>query len=143
MAHELLADKKDLLLPGQKEAVVIFVLKKNGKPYAVAFEESGKGYAGDVKVMVGFDLATGDLAGIGIGSLSETPGVGTRVKEESFTLQFKGMSKNSTFKLKKDKGAIDGVTGATRSSRAVAAAVEKAKAFYEEHEKEIKALVGP
>jgi electron transport complex protein RnfG len=137
---EILADKKELAIEGQEKPTVFFVLKKDGKPYGVAIESAGKGYAGDISVMVGFNLQTGNLEGIGIGAMSETPGVGTRTKEDSFTMQFRGMSKNTVFKIKKDGGGIDAVTGATFSSRGVALAVTKAKAFYDQHQQEIKKL---
>jgi electron transport complex protein RnfG len=130
--EELLAEKKYLDL-GEGEPRLFFVIKKEGAPYAVALEDFGPGFAGDLGVMTGFILETGDLVGIGVTSMSETPGVGTRVTEESFTLQFRGMSKDSNFMVKKDGGDIDAVSGATISSRAVATAIRRAKDFYTEN----------
>ena len=140
LEDKLLAEKKELAIEGG-EPVVFFVLEKDGAPYAVAIEDSAKGFGGELGVMVGVNLETGDLAGIGITTHSETPGVGTRVTEDSFTMQFRGISKDSVFKVKKDGGDLDAVTGATVSSRAVAEAIGKALQFYQEHEAEIKDLV--
>jgi electron transport complex protein RnfG len=130
--EELLAEKRYLDL-GEGELRLFFVVKKDGEPYAVALEDFGTGFGGDLGVMVGFKLETGDLVGIGVTSLAETPGVGTRVTEESFTLQFQGMSKDSNFKVKKDGGDIDAISGATVSSRAVATAIGRARDFYQEN----------
>lgn len=127
--ENLLAEKRYLSLDGE-EPVLFFVIRKGGEPYAVALEEYGQGFGGDLGVMVGFHLESGDLVGIGITTMSETPGLGTRVKEALFAEQFRGMSRDAVFKVKKDGGEIDAITGATVSSRAVAQAIEQAEAFY-------------
>jgi electron transport complex protein RnfG len=138
--ENLLAEKKYLDL-GEGEPVLFFVIQKDGKPFAAALEDFGAGYAGDVGVMVGFELATGNLVGIGITSHSETAGLGSRVTEESFTLQFRDMSKDAVFKVKKDGGEIDAVAGATLSSRAVVQGIEKANAFYQANQERIKEAI--
>jgi electron transport complex protein RnfG len=140
MEEKLLAEKKYLDI-GEEEPVLFFVIQKDGKPYAVALENFGPGYGGDVGVMVGFVLETGDLVGIGIASHQETPGVGNRVEEDFFTLQFQGMSNKAVMKVKKDGGDIDAVSGATVTSRAVAQAIERANAFYQEHREAIKEAI--
>ena len=99
----------------------------------MTLEGFGKGFGGDLGVIVGFDLATGDLVGVGITTLSETPGLGTRVREPAFRAQFEGMSGAGPFKVTKDGGDIEVVTGATISSRAVAEAVTGAKGTWDEH----------
>jgi electron transport complex protein RnfG len=72
--------------------------------------------------------------------MSETPGVGTRVREEGFTAQFTGLS-GDTFMVKKDGGTIDAITGATVSSRAVTDAVTAAMKAFRENEAAIRAAV--
>jgi electron transport complex protein RnfG len=140
---ELLAEKKTLMITeeGEEKEVVFFVVNRDGEPFGVAIEDFGKGFGGDLGVMVGFNLDTGDLAGIGITSHTETPGVGNRVEEESFLLQFRGMGGGAVFKVKKDGGEIDAVTGATISSRAVAAAIENAGKFYKANQEQIKEII--
>jgi electron transport complex protein RnfG len=140
-AEESLLAEKQLLDLGEEEPQLIFVIKKDNKPYAVALEDFGQGFGGALGVMVGFKLESGDLVGIGITTLAETPGVGTRVKENTFTEQFRDMRKDTTFKVKKDGGDIDAISGATISSRAVAQAVAQASAFYKKHEAQIKKTV--
>jgi len=78
---------------------------------------------------------------IGITTMAETPGVGTKVRDASFLKQFHGMAADTAFQVKKDGGQIDAVTGATVSSRAVAQAIEKAAAFYAEHRDAIVAAI--
>ncbi len=134
---ELLAEKI-LLDLGEKEPLLVFVIKKDGTPYAVAFEKFGPGFGGNLGVMSGFKLEDGNMVGIGITTLSETPGVGTRVTEQVFLDQFKRMTPNAIYKVKKDGGSIDAVSGATISSRAVAFAISQAKNFYEKHQEQIK-----
>ena len=135
----LLAEKMFLDV-GEKEPVLFFVVKKEGEPYAVALENFGTGFGGDLGVMAGFTLESGELVGIGITTLSETPGLGTRVKDDVFTGQFPGMP-GPVYKVKKDGGAIDAVSGATISSRAVAEAITRAKEFFEAHQEEIRQAV--
>ena len=91
--------------------------------------------------MIGVDLESAGLTGIGVTTMSETPGVGTRVREPAFAAQFAGMPGNSIFKVKKDGGPIDTITGATISSRAVADAVGAAMATFREHEDAIRDAV--
>lgn len=77
------------------------------------------GSQGMVEVIAGMDIE-GKLVGISVGGsgFSETPGLGSKVKEEGFTSQFTGLS--TPIELKQD---VDAVTGATVSSRAVVDAV--------------------
>ena len=79
--------------------------------------------------MIGFDTKTDDLIGIGITTMSETPGVGTRAKEDAFLKQFKGMKKDTVFKVKADGGQVDAVSGATVTSRPSVKRFAKARRF--------------
>lgn len=137
LEEELLAEKRYVDI-GAEEPLLLFPVRKEGEVVAVALEGVGSGFGGDLGVMVGVDLQSSDLAGVGVTTMSETPGVGTRVREPSFTKQFRGMPGSTVFRVKKDGGGIDAVTGATVSSRAVAAAVESAVTVYRDHESEIR-----
>ena len=140
LEEELLAEKRYVDIGG-KEELLFFVVKEDGEPAAVALEGIGQGFAGDVGVMVGVDLATGDVTGMGVTTMSETPGVGTRVREPAFAAQFAGMAGDTVFKVKKDGGPIDAITGATISSRAVADAVAAAMVTFRENEDAIRDAV--
>ena len=87
---------------------------------------SEKGYSGLVKIMVGFNPDE-SIKNIVVLEQKETPGLGTKMKEEKFMRQFRG-KKPSEFNLKptKDGGDIDALTGATISTRAFGEAAQMA-----------------
>jgi len=110
----------------------IFVGVFDGKRNTVAFETFGKGYGGDIGVMVAVNVENDKIVGVGVTTHSETPGLGARVKTESdFTAQFKGLSIQEPYKVRGDGGNIDAVSGATFSSRGVCSAVNSAEEIYQ------------
>jgi electron transport complex protein RnfG len=109
-----------------------FVAVYDGEPRGVAFETSGKGFGGDVGVMVGIDVKDDKLLGVGVTTHSETPGMGARAKTDpNFVAQFKGLSVEKPFKVTADGGSINALSGATITSRAVSAATTDADKIYE------------
>jgi len=121
--NDLIADRKKIKI--NEEEILLFIGKKHDKPWAIAYESIGGGFGGDLKVMVGYDLQKNKLTGVQIIDHKETPGVGSRVTEDQFTKQFKGLDININFATQKDGGKIDGITGATYSSRGVSEAIKK------------------
>ena len=101
----------------------------------MALEAKGKGYGGDVGVMVGFNVANDTLAGIGTTTLKETPGLGMRIAEPGFTGQFRGIA--APVGLKSQGGSIDGISGATISSSGAVTAVNLAAEAYKALKPEI------
>ena len=69
-------------------------------------------------MIVGFD-AEFNVTGVEYISMSETPGLGTRAKEEPFASQFNG-------KPARDFSEIEALTGATVTSKAVNKAINQA-----------------
>ena len=115
-----------------------FVGVVDGKPDAVVFESSGKGFGGDVNIVLGVNIDTNKLIGVGVTTHSETPGVGSRAKTDpTFVSQFKGQPINQVFKVKADGGQVDAISGATITSRAVSAALTSAAKVYEQLKPEI------
>ncbi len=100
----------------------------------------GKGYAGDeLALVVGIDN-NGNITGMRVVSHSETPGLGARATEESFYTQFDSRSSENVF-VASSTGAsslneIDAITGATKTSRGVVNAVNRACKYYQEYLKE-------
>jgi electron transport complex protein RnfG len=82
-----------------------------------------RGYGGPIQMVVGLDR-NGKVLGASIVSMNETPGLGTRVKDEpAFLEQFRGlMSETIDDEVRK----TDAITGATKSSRGVRHGVEAA-----------------
>jgi len=120
-------DRKRFRVDGR--SVMVFPAMTGGRVTSVAFETSGKGYGGNIGVMVGFDLKSDTLTGIGITTLKETPGLGMRVTEHGYTTQFKGHSAEAVA-LTKNGGDIQAVAGATISSTGTVNAVQQAIAIY-------------
>ncbi len=85
--------------------------------YCVSVAENG--FGGAVNMMVGVDTA-GSVCGVKIVSLSETPGIGTKVKSDGFLATFQG---NQLFVIGEN---FDGISGATVSSKAVVRGVNRA-----------------
>ncbi len=120
-------DRKKFTVDGR--TVTVFPAMAGGELTGVAFETSGKGYGGDIGVMVGFDVRALTLSGIGITTMKETPGVGSRVAEHGYTTQFRGHGIDSVA-LKNDGGDIDAVAGATISSTGTVNAVRDAVTIF-------------
>lgn len=90
---------------------------KQKKLIGYVFKAGGKGYSSVVETLVGI-FVDGKISAIKVISLNETPGLGMRVKEDTFTDQFS--QQNSL-----DLSSIQAITGATISSRAVIDSVMK------------------
>lgn len=101
----------------------VYIIYEDGEKAGYAFMASGSGYGGNIDILVGLDSGFG-IKGVSILSQTETPGVGNKITESSFTDQFKGLSA-SDIALKSEGGKIDAITGATISSRAVVNAVKE------------------
>ncbi|MDO8733909.1 MAG: RnfABCDGE type electron transport complex subunit G [Elusimicrobiota bacterium] len=84
-----------------------------------------KGYSGQIESLVGLDRDF-KITGVKILSQNETPGLGAKISEKNFLLQFIGKFSEKVL-LKKDNksGEIDGITSATISSRAITDAIRK------------------
>jgi electron transport complex protein RnfG len=109
-----------------------FVAVIGGQPRGVALESSGKGYGGDVGLMVGIDTADSKILGVGVTTMSETPGLGARAKSDpKFSAQFKNRPLSEPVKVTQDGGTINAISGATITSRAVSSGVADALALYE------------
>lgn len=109
-----------------------FVGVFGGKANSVAFESTGKGFGGDIGVMIGVNLTDDKIVGVGVTTHSETPGIGARAKTDpAFAAQFKGMPIEETFQVKTDGGQVDALSGATVTSRGVCAALTDAGKIYE------------
>ena len=105
---------------------------------AVAMEGFGSGYGGSIGVMVAVNVENDQILGIGVTTHSETPGLGSRAKDDpSFARQFRGMSLKDPIKLRADGGEIDALSGATVTSRGVAGGVQFVSEVYRQMKTEI------
>lgn len=110
-----------------KDSVEVYPAFKNNEFVGAAIIGSTeKGFSGLIKIMVGF-TPDGTIKNIEVLEQKETPGLGTKMKDEKYLAQYR--EKNpSKFNLKvaKDGGEVDALTGATITSRAFGEAVQMA-----------------
>lgn len=123
--------EKTYITTSDNKRLVMYPVRKNGKIIALAIKSyTNRAFGGKMEVMVSITL-DGCISGYKIIDHKETPGLGTKVTEKSFSDQFKGINpKKVDFRVKKDGGDIDAVTAATISSRAVIDAIQRAHDAY-------------
>jgi Na+-translocating ferredoxin:NAD+ oxidoreductase subunit G len=110
----------------------VFVGKFDDKANTVVLESFGKGYGGDIGLMVAINMEDDTIVGAGVTTHSETPGLGATAKDDpGFVSQFKGLPIEETFKVTNDGGKVNAMSGATITSRAVCAAATEAGGIYQ------------
>jgi electron transport complex protein RnfG len=110
----------------------VFVGKFDDKANTVVLESFGKGYGGDIGLMVAINMEDDTIVGAGVTTHSETPGMGARAKDDpGFVSQFESLSINDAFKVTADGGRVNAMSGATITSRAVCAAATEAGGIYQ------------
>ena len=107
------------------DAVVYEVYDANGDFFGYCVEAAGKGFGGDIGLMVGYN-ADREILGVRVVSHSETPGLGAKITNDSFLTQYAGQVGEVT--LGED---VDAIVGATVSSKAVTAGINLATASLE------------
>ena len=110
------ADEFAEVSPGESSGVdFVYEVRQSGQTIGYAVKETVQGYGGSIEVLTGMESG-GILRGISVGGpdFKETEGLGARAKEPEFTDQFAG--KTPPLKLGE---TIDGISGATITSRAV------------------------
>ncbi len=107
----------------------VFKSLKGGEVIGRVYSVESKGYGGVISIAVGIDN-TGKTTGVKIVSHSETPGLGSKTQDEPFISQLVGIAPKEALTVVKvssgKKEAIDAVSGATISSKAVVKAVQEA-----------------
>lgn len=99
-----------------------------GNTVGCAINVETLGFGGPIAIKVGFDV-NGIIWNTKVLSQAETPGLGAKCTEPSFSDQFKGFNPGEKkLAVKKDGGDVDAITASTITSRAytvgLAAAVE-------------------
>ena len=117
---------------------VFYVARKNGAFAGTAFEASSdQGYGGKITILVGV-ASDNTIYGIEVLEQKETPGLGAQITKPSFTDQFQHKNIVKTkWKVKKDGGDINAITGATISPRAVLDALRAGLKVYIDNQKAI------
>jgi electron transport complex protein RnfG len=104
---------------------------------AAVQSHSNKGFSGEIKVMVGFDV-DGNIVNYAVLEQMETPGLGTKMvdwfKTDKGKQNILGMDGGSDrLKVTKDGGEVDAITAATISSRAFLESIRLAYAAYNDN----------
>lgn len=111
-------------VPGE----VWLALDGQGNRIGTVLKAAKQGYGGPVPVIVSIDTGNRIVA-VRVASaaegLKETPGLGLKATEEPFRSQFAGKTAAET-RLVREGGAIDAITGATITSRAVTDGIREA-----------------
>lgn len=110
--------------------------------YNLAYDELGNtvgcainvapvGFGGPIAIKVGFDV-NGVIWNTKVLSQAETPGLGAKCTEASFSDQFKGFDPaQKKLSVKKDGGDVDAITASTITSRAYADGLDTASKVFQ------------
>ena len=122
---------------GTKEPMSIFRARQHGQPVAAILTAvAPDGYNGKIKILIGVSYE-GEILGVRVVDHRETPGLGDAIetRRSDWILGFDGKStqiiEQKQWRVKKDGGAFDQLTGATITPRAIVKAVFKALSYYE------------
>ncbi|HPF57555.1 MAG TPA: electron transport complex subunit RsxG [Candidatus Competibacteraceae bacterium] len=139
-------DRLDIVAPewlGTDQPVTIYRARKNGQPVALfATPTAPDGYSGPIQLLIGV-YADGTLAGVRVLAHKETPGLGDGIeaRRSPWILAFTGKSLTDPpleqWKVKRDGGAFDQLTGATITPRAVVKAVRRFLEYVQKHQEQL------
>jgi electron transport complex protein RnfG len=134
----------DKALLGSTDPIEVFIPMRDRQPVAAIFASiAPNGYNAPIHLLVGISAQTNSISGVRAISHRETPGLGDLIesRKSNWILQFNGTSSDSPtaadWRLKKDDGAFDSITGATVTPRAVVAAVHNTLLFFDAHKEEL------
>jgi electron transport complex protein RnfG len=102
----------------------IYMVKKNGESVGYCINLEGKGFGGSMNLMVGYRTDK-TICGVSVVSHAETPGVGDKATKAQHLAQYIGLSGKMTI-AKNGNADITAISGATVSSKAIHAALERA-----------------
>ena len=138
--NDLLTDRievRDPELLGTDASVPVYRARLAGRPVAAILEAvAPDGYSGSIRLLVGV-TPDGRLLGVRVLEHQETPGLGDAIEERrsdwirSFDGRSLGQPLAARWRVRKDGGDFDELTGATVTPRAVVAAVRNALLFVE------------
>ena len=121
-----------------------FLARQDGTPVAAIIPTlAPEGYGGSISLIVGIQY-DGTITGVRIvPPHNETPGLGDKIeiKKSDWLLNFNGKSltntKDKAWKVKKDGGEFDQLTGATITPRAVVKAVHNTLKYFDYNKEQL------
>jgi len=136
IAQDILqVEASDLL--GTDSPSIVYRARKDNQPVAVVFNSIATGgYNGNINLLIAV-YENGMLGGVRAVKHNETPGLGDaiEVRKSDWVLQFDGKSLVDPvielWKVKRDGGEFDQITGATITPRAIVKAVKNTLDYYQ------------
>ncbi len=123
-------------LLGTEQPSLVYRARLGGEPVAAVFNSiAPNGYSGRIHLLVGVWI-DGSIAGVRVIKHAETPGLGDgiEIRKSSWITGFDDRSllnpAEDGWKVKRDDGVFDQLTGATITPRAVIDAVRKTLLYY-------------
>ena len=133
-------------LPGSDDALV-YRAYHDGSPVAALFVVTARdGYSGTIRLLIGI-RTDGTITGVHALSHRETPGLGDRIDraKSGWIDQFAGRSLadplTGGWRISRDGGEFDQLTGASVTSRAVVNAIRETLEYFESSDIEVFSLV--
>lgn len=124
-------------LLGTTRPSIVYRARKNGAPVAAIFNAiATDGYSGNIYLLIAV-YHDGTLAGVRAVKHNETPGLGDGIeaRKSNWILGFDGKSLDNPlpekWKVKRDGGAFDQITGATITPRAIVKAVKNTLEYFQ------------
>ena len=123
-------------LPGSDDAAIYRVYAGNAPVAALFIVSARDGYAGAIKLLVGVDI-DGKVTGVHVLAHRETPGLGDLIEsgKTDWVRQFNGHSLTDPtakyWKIKRDGGEFDQLTGASVTPRAVVKAIRETLEYFD------------
>lgn len=139
--YELQKDRFTAVNDEQSSGQLVYAgFDKSGKLIGIAVQAKGQGYAGTIRILYGYDPSTEKIIGFHVLESLETPGLGDKIeKDPKFLANFQALDvalstdkssiKNPVKTVKSGEKnndwEVDGITGATISSRAIGSMIKK------------------
>ncbi len=127
-------------LLGSSRDVTVYRARKAGQPVALVLTPvAPDGYSGTIKLLVGIRV-DGTLSGVRVVAHRETPGLGDAIDEtrSDWIHLFDNKSLDNPalerWKVRKDGGDFDQLTGATITPRAIVKAVRQTLLYYRDNQ---------
>jgi electron transport complex protein RnfG len=133
-------------LPGSTPALPAYRARQADRQVATALTTIAEdGYVGPIRLLIGID-ADGNIIRVRPTEHRETPGLGDKLEpgKSDWITQFDGAQPATedtmaNWKLRRDGGELDQISGATVTSRAIIRAVRQAQVYYLENSERINA----
>lgn len=122
------ADEFERMETETEDGVYLFRAKNNA---GIMVQAETTGYNGSVPIvfLVGFDK-DGAITGLSVTQQQETPGLGDKITQEEFALQFVGKTGEIGYKTG-GENSVDGIAGATYSSKGMIEGINRARQAFD------------